>query len=556
MMAVLVEAGLRSLILALVAGLGLRLFRVRNAQIEMTVWITVLAASLAMPVLMQWPVLRLHLPTAPAPLPYLAPAPVSFAGTPPTAIPVPIKAVFQPDLSWLPGLIYGTVAGALLLRLLAGLAVTARIVRRALPIRADWTEGVTVRVTPAVTAPVTFGRVVLLPIASMDWPAAKRRAVLAHERAHIEHRDFLVQLLSQLHSALFWFNPMAWWLRIRLAWLAERTSDEAAIGQLGSRVGYAEILLDIATGARTVPAGIAMARPALLRRRVESILSRTAPAIGLAPQRRALLALCLLPGVLMIGGTAWRARAADIDPPAVTAPEAPPPVPEAPSSPSPPPVPDRIDETRDRSFVLLSDGNTTTGGGDRARRRLMQASRRIMGDVILFLDKDTVYAISDPALVGEAAALFRAQADLGRQQGELGRQQGELGREQGEFGRQQGEFGREIGALARRHAKKIVKHALAAAAAHIDDDDDGDTADADVGDAGTDQDFERAMAELQRKMAPLSHEQESLGAKQKELGAQQEKLGREQARLAHEAETKMQALIERALNSGAATPAP
>ena len=38
---------------------------------------------------------------------------VRSIGTPPSVIAVPVKAAFQPDLSWLPGLIYGTVAGAL-----------------------------------------------------------------------------------------------------------------------------------------------------------------------------------------------------------------------------------------------------------------------------------------------------------------------------------------------------------------------------------------------------------------------------------------------------------
>ena len=40
---------------------------------------------------------------------------------------------------------------------------------------------------------------------------AKRRAVLAHEGAHVANRDFYVLLLASLNRAVFWFSPFAWW---------------------------------------------------------------------------------------------------------------------------------------------------------------------------------------------------------------------------------------------------------------------------------------------------------------------------------------------------------
>ena len=51
MLALLTEAALRSLLLGLAVWLGVRVFRVRNPHLQMTAWIVVLAASLAMPAL-------------------------------------------------------------------------------------------------------------------------------------------------------------------------------------------------------------------------------------------------------------------------------------------------------------------------------------------------------------------------------------------------------------------------------------------------------------------------------------------------------------------------
>src|SRR5262249_48922294 len=53
MMALLIESAVRSLMLGLAVWLALRLFRMRNPQLEITAWILVLIASLSMPLLMR-----------------------------------------------------------------------------------------------------------------------------------------------------------------------------------------------------------------------------------------------------------------------------------------------------------------------------------------------------------------------------------------------------------------------------------------------------------------------------------------------------------------------
>jgi beta-lactamase regulating signal transducer with metallopeptidase domain len=577
MIEILTEASVRSLIIGAVVGVALRLFRVRNPQIEMTAWITVLGASFAMPLLLRWPLVRL--PAVPVLLPPTLPmvdAPAALAAP---ALPVvaslpavPVSGGIDIDVLLI---LYGVVAVVLLARLLIGLARTWRILHRAERIRAAWTQGVDMRMTDAVTAPVTFGRTILLPVAFADWSPAKRAAVLSHERSHVEHHDFAVQLLAAIHTALFWFSPLAWWLQLRLAFLAERTSDEAAIARVGSRIDYAEMLLDIAVGARGTPVGIAMARPTMLRQRVEILLSRSAPVAALPPLRRAGLILALLPGILLIGGTAWHAQAADVEIGVAASDQA------------------GADDAG-HSSVTIGDGGddfvAIQHGGDFT---MVNGSINVDGhhlslngdihldgrhisiksddnaiidgvlnghdhkDQILFRHDGTFYRITDSGLIGQVSDLLRPEQDLGKQQGELGRQQGDLGKQQGELGRQQGELGRQLGTLGRQRAKTALKHALASMRTDDDDksDDKGKDKDADADDdAKAGNDYDRRTEEVNVKMKELSQQQSALGKQQAALGEQQRKLGQEQERIAHEAESKVHELLDQAVGSGVAKP--
>src|SRR5215468_2279947 len=65
MLAILAEAALRSFMLGSVVWLGLRLLRVRNPHVQMTSWVLVLMASLAMPLVMHWTEVTIIVPAAP-----------------------------------------------------------------------------------------------------------------------------------------------------------------------------------------------------------------------------------------------------------------------------------------------------------------------------------------------------------------------------------------------------------------------------------------------------------------------------------------------------------
>ncbi len=302
MLEALLSAALRALLLAVSVELCLRMLRVRHVQLLLAAWTAVLAASLAMPILQRY---------TPITVPLSVALPIAFsegsaahdveAATP--AVTAPLAAA--PDAAmplrdaplWRPWLTaaYLIVAGAMLLRLLVGLFLSWKLLRAARPVRDGWAAEASVRASAAISAPVAVGSNILLPSDCVDWAPATQRAVLAHERAHIAGGDFYVLLLSQVNRAIFWFNPLSWWLHRRLASLAELASDDAALDSLGDASGYAAILLEMARRSGPVPGGVAMARPITVPRRIERVLAqgqrptrvngrkRLACAVGVAP---------------------------------------------------------------------------------------------------------------------------------------------------------------------------------------------------------------------------------------------------------------------------------
>ena len=312
MLETLLGAALRSVVLMAVVWVGLRALRLRNPHIQLTAWTVVLAASLAMPVAS-----RLAAAVLP-PAPLVAPGldlvfPPNFDATlprrpDPAAQPTLAssgaapKADDSPRLNWrtLALVVYVTVAVALLARLAAGLLMTICIVRAARPLPELWAADSDIRVSLDVAAPATFGSVILLPQDYAGWAPKTRAAVLAHESAHVRRGDFYVQIAANAYRAIFWFNPMSWWLRRRLSELAEAASDDDAIGDLCDRPLYAQILLEVSCGSPIPPGGVAMARPATLRARIERILADSVAPAPAGKRTR----LLLVAAVLAVAGVA------------------------------------------------------------------------------------------------------------------------------------------------------------------------------------------------------------------------------------------------------------
>ena len=267
------EAALRTLLLAGVVQCGLWFLRIRDARLLLAAWTVVLAASIAMPVLQQ--VTPLRVPLDPAfPKPVIDGASELLQGSLLQGSPQDARGGGQGQLSpasW-PLAAYLVVCAGMLLRVALGVALSVRLLFRAIPARTGGTQGVRVRVSRDIAGPVTIANTILLPVGALDWPADTRRAALAHEKAHVARWDYALLVASQLNRCVFWFSPLPWWLHRRLVELTELASDDQAIAILGDRLRYAEILLEMGRRSGPVTQGPAMARPASLPHRIERIL--------------------------------------------------------------------------------------------------------------------------------------------------------------------------------------------------------------------------------------------------------------------------------------------
>jgi beta-lactamase regulating signal transducer with metallopeptidase domain len=95
-------------------------------------------------------------------------------------------------------------------------------------------------------APAVIGwvrPVVLLPVIALTGLSEDQlRAVVAHELAHIQRLDCVVNFLQALVEALFFYHPAVWWLGRRIRTEREHCCDEIATSLYDNRLEYARAL--------------------------------------------------------------------------------------------------------------------------------------------------------------------------------------------------------------------------------------------------------------------------------------------------------------------------
>lgn len=307
----LADAAIRSSGLGLVAFAGLWLFRVRCSAARHAAWTAVLAGMLLqIPLGMVVPTVPLKvLPTLPSLIEARVMKP---ARTPlPARTPVPSSRT-RTELASKPVLLIGTLSGVylaismlLFVRMVLGSWGLLRILRNARPV-SSLGPGVFESALFVVPGSAGWFRArIFLPQAWRDWDAVKLGAVLAHERAHIRRRDWLIRVVAHANVCLFWFHPLAWWLERELARLAEEACDDAALSEIQDRDEYAATLVDMAQAA-AADGGvlnwrvISMAKDSSVIRRVNRILNRELPAPS-PPGRLAWVTLfaCSLPVICL-----------------------------------------------------------------------------------------------------------------------------------------------------------------------------------------------------------------------------------------------------------------
>ena len=211
----------------------------------------------------------------------------------------PARTTFHATV-WLPiiALVWGIGSLLLLARLVLSIRITRRLVQRStllqgtelprsatLSIFGTHQLPVSFRESSLVFVPLTNGcwrPSILLPTTWHTWSEDKLGHVLVHELTHVRRGDCWTALAAEVVVCLYWFHPLAWWVKRRLAVLAEECCDDAAIGSTGNRAAYARHLLEIASVLCEQPhrlnyAGLAMTRRSQVERRILAILDPNRP---------------------------------------------------------------------------------------------------------------------------------------------------------------------------------------------------------------------------------------------------------------------------------------
>ena len=200
--------------------------------------------------------------------------------------------VAAPTWSWGTLVIAVHLLGALVLgwRLVAGHWRVAAVVREAKPVEVGG-RGAVALLHPTA-GPLAVGLLrprVVLPPSVLELPTRQRDAVIRHERAHLRHRDPVIQAALATACALAWPVLAVWLAASRLRVLMELRADEHATRPLdrSETKEYGQMLLRIASTGAFAPAlglghGHLAARLRALGRRRRASVATQAFAVGLA----------------------------------------------------------------------------------------------------------------------------------------------------------------------------------------------------------------------------------------------------------------------------------
>ena len=190
------------------------------------------------------------------------------------------------------------------------------------------------------------GPLLLLPTELLPRLSEEERdALLVHELAHVRRRDHWVRFLELAVTVVFWWYPVAWWVRHALRRAEERCCDEWVLRLMpGSAHAYAQGLLKslafVAGEPDPLPAGASGASPVHdLEARLKEILM-TRPTTRLAAPVRLTLAAAAL-SLLAVFPTRAQSPSPEAEPARAGAEETAPVAPAAPVSPvAPAPAPE------------------------------------------------------------------------------------------------------------------------------------------------------------------------------------------------------------------------
>jgi TonB family protein len=271
------------------AVLGLRLPRARLAY-----WHILLAACLLLPLVRPWrqEVVTANIQTTTTILAVAQPAS-------PERAPLPMAQIALLALA--------AGAAARLLWLAAGFWKLYRYRRdsRLLDAELPWQSEAEIRISEAISSPVTFGLrrpVVLVPPQFTALDAQARRAILCHELLHVARRDWLFTVAEELVRAVLWFHPAIWWLLGEIQLCREQAVDREVVARTSAKDEYVDALLAVA-GRRAAPGPDLLPAPLFLRKR--HLKQRVVSIFEEVRMSKSRLITALAAGLCILVATCW-----------------------------------------------------------------------------------------------------------------------------------------------------------------------------------------------------------------------------------------------------------
>lgn len=260
---------------------GLALMKNRSASARYALGVVTLAVLVALPVVTAF---RSYEPVAQsAPSPALPRS--AGEGAPAPAIgevPASFRETVRP---WMPSLLSVWIVGVALLSVwhLGGWIQVRRMTRRATrPVDESWElalirlrrrlgieHAVMLLESSMAPVPAVVGwlrPVILVPASAFAGLTPQQlEAILAHELAHVQRHDYLVNLLQAVVETLLFYHPAVWWVSSQVRQERESCCDDLAVAVCGDRLGYARALAAL-EGLRTPRLALGADGGSLLRR--------------------------------------------------------------------------------------------------------------------------------------------------------------------------------------------------------------------------------------------------------------------------------------------------
>jgi len=104
-----------------------------------------------------------------------------------------------------------------------------------------------------------FKPVILVPLGAFAGLSAQQiEGILAHELAHIQRNDYLINLIQSVVEILFFYHPATWWISAQIREERENCCDDIAIELTGDQLTFAKTITALAEIQLQTPA-LAMA---------------------------------------------------------------------------------------------------------------------------------------------------------------------------------------------------------------------------------------------------------------------------------------------------------